>query len=549
MSAIAWRALFIFGIISSSHPFKIEFGYGTKDGKFELLQAAAVFSPTDEYCHEITNTLAPDEEVDFIRVQSNSPDDGEPADLVAFYASAEACRESGPMFISWFRRNYRLTQVAAPYWTILHLGGLEGDYTLGKTGYPQPRAWKNVFRPGISPEIGIVRLTRMKPGDTAMLFDEGWAVDPGGVIWEQTDDLDGETSRSGLLQDLDVNRIPQKNPSFQTKEADGTEIFLYPDGTGKILVPDGPVVDVRADGTSVARHEGPDGFIAEFNPRTGALIQDSLGRHLRLNPQELEDIEALDEAGVFKSREKFNQLMNELQSSLLSPNADGYDALQLNGDFVADLGNPLEQGEEQQRSRGFLPKAAKILKKIGSGLKGAYSWLRGSCKLRAKTSSPVLPRCTETDFFKENDFGPSSVRSPPADSSFDKESVPARRISRFQQDGNRVNRNGGEAIEASFGPGDQVIEEILESPYFSHNGNDFTFQEREDSRSSGGNVIQEPDEVKEYQNQNGDHPINMLNILNRAKGTSEFTFKGDIQTLGDIYEEDLEASLPDDEEN
>ncbi|KAK6503729.1 hypothetical protein TWF481_008733 [Arthrobotrys musiformis] len=553
-----WRNFLILSTFSVAHAFRIEFGYGATTGKFELLQAPAVYSPTDENCHQINNALAPDEGVDFITVQTTSPNDGAPAGIIAFYANNEACENSSPIYISWFKPDYKAVQAAAPYWTIIHLGSLQAGWTLGQMGYPEPKAWRNIPRRGISPEIGIVRRLKLKPGDTAMLFDEGWAVDSGGVVWDQAEPTE-ETADLQAFQAVAEN--PQRTPSFQTRQADGTEIFIYPDGSGKAVVPNGPVVDMRADRTSVAHQTGPDGFVAEFNPRTGALIQDSRGMNLRLNLEELEDIEALEAAGLFESPQLFNEVMSGLQSSLFSPNGENYDALaRLNGDFVVDLGGQTEQDDPQESDQSAQrnPKSKGLFKKIGSGIKNGYNWVRRRCKLRGRGSirSSVSPECAaDLEYMRENDFSPSPGSSPSGISDLDGFANGPRNYP-FDHDQGIGNPGADElSFKYAFSPvpdgtnGDEYItEENLESPYFARiKANDFTFRDTENSRGSNDpNMEQEVDEVIEAQNPVEEHPLGILNILNRKKDTSEFTFKGDeaIKTIDEIYEDEPVASYP-----
>ncbi|KAK6342484.1 hypothetical protein TWF718_007887 [Orbilia javanica] len=555
MREMLWRKVLAFGAFSVVQAFKIEFGYGTSTGEFELLQTPAVYSPTDDICHEITNALAPGEEADFIRVQSLSPNDGDPAGIIAFYSSDEACRESNPMYIAWFKSVQNSIQAIVPYWTIVHLGSLRGSWTLGRTGYPEPKAWKNIPRRGISPEIGIVRGVKLRPGDTTMLFDEGWGVDAGGVVWEPNNSNTGPT---GSQDSQNPNIVPGRTPSFQTKQTDGTEIFIYPDGSGKAIIPDGPVVDMRADGTSVAHQDGPDGFIAEFNPQTGALIQDSRGRNLHLNLEELEGIEALEAAGLFESPTIFNEVMSGLQSSLFSPSAEGYDGLsRLNGDFVADLGGRVEDDSPAEQLSRPKRKGKNIFQSIGSGVKNAYNWARRSCKFRSRKSarSPVVPECAaDIDFMRENDFSPFSIGSPAASvSDIGEQSANNLRGSLSQQGQTVETANGDEqSFKYSFSPvpagtEGEYTDENLDSPYFARRpGNEFTFRETEGSKGSE-DVGQEVDEIIQSPSPADGQPLGILDIFNRKKGISEFTFKGDqgIQTINDIYEEDPLGSYPD----
>ncbi|KAF3227813.1 hypothetical protein TWF191_003335 [Orbilia oligospora] len=528
-------------IIPNVYSFRIEFGTGSSPSKkFELLQPPAIYPPTDETCHEITTTLPPESSVDLIRVQSNRPNDGDPAGILAFYNNLEECKESNPMYISWFKPNTRSIQAASPYWTIIRLGELKGNWTLGKIGYPEPRAWRNIPQRGVSPEIGIVRRLKLKSGDVAMLFDEGWGVDTGGVVWEEGGQDERYLRPPQGLQNGNGG-LPQRTPSFQTQQPDGTEIFLYPDGSGKAVIPDGPVVDTRPDGTSVVHQDGPDGFIAEFNPRTGALVQDNEGRHIRLNLEELEELDALEAAGLFKSRTAFNEVMLGLQSSLFSPNSGAYDALsRLNpsgGFIVEDIGSPIEQDDSPQpRDSVSLPepnKGKNVLQKIGSALKKGYNWARGSCKLRSRKSlrSPVLPECAaDMEFMRENEFSP------------------------FNQGKTIETPNGAEqSFKHTFSPvpdgtdGD-FTEENLESPYFAQvPGNEFTFRDEENSRRSEDVGDQEPDEVLQFPNQVQDYSLGILNILNRKKDTSEFTFKGEqqgTQSVNEMHTEGPVASYP-----
>ncbi|KAK6331451.1 hypothetical protein TWF730_004533 [Orbilia blumenaviensis] len=550
MPLITWYQVPIFILISAVSAFKIEFGYGTKSGRFEVLQPPAVFSPTDNDCHDITNLLAPNENVDFVRVQNRSPGDGDPPGIIAFYASDEACRDSDPIYISWFKSTQNTIQAIAPYWTIVHMGSLEGDWTLGKTGYPEPKSWRNIPRRGISPEIGIVRATKLRPGDVVMLFDEGWAVDSGGVALEGNAREDSQTSQ--ILNDINI--VPPRKPSFQTKEEDRTEIVLYPDGTGKIFMPDGPVVDIRADGTSVAHQDGPDGFVAEFNPQTGALVQDNNGRNIHLDLEDLEGIQALEAAGIFDSPTRFNEIMSGLQSSLFTPNADRYDALsQINGDFVADLGSPTDQNNSKATQAPF-PKVKRLVNTIGSQIKAGYNWVRNTCKRRARGSirstSPVSPHCTNADIMTEDGHSPFPTNNPSIGSVGRAQSGRGQqvfKVTRFQQDESSSvsSPSGGEMTpKESFVPSDN--DEILESPYFARiDGNDFTFQDDGDEAAHDG-ILQQNVDMEEFQGQINNYPMGILNILNRKKGTSEFTFKGDMgtQTMEDIYEGDPAASLP-----
>ncbi|KAF3081526.1 hypothetical protein TWF103_003701 [Orbilia oligospora] len=563
-----WHNLLLPLLLLTSSPvysFRIEFGTGSSPSKkFELLQPPAIYPPTDETCHEITTTLSPGSGLDLIRVQSNRPNDGDPAGILAFYNNLEECQESNPMYISWFKPNTRSIQAASPYWTIIRLGELKGDWTLGRTGYPEPRAWRNIPQRGVSPEIGVVRRLKLKSGDVAMLFDEGWGVDAGGVVWEAGDEDERSLRPPQGLQNIN-GVLSQRKPSYQTQQSDGTEIFVYPDGSRKAVIPDGPVVDTRPDGTATIHQDGPDGFIAEYNPRTGALVQDNEGRHIRLNLEELEELDALEAAGVFKSRTAFNEAMLDLQSSLFSPNSGAYDALsRLNpsGDFVAeDIGSPMEQDDSPQpRDSVSLPelnKGKKFLQKIGSALKKAYNWARRSCKLRPRKSlrSPVLPECAaDMEFMRENEFSPFSLGSPSASASYLGDQPNGQRLSRFNQGKTIETPNGAEqSFKHTFSPvpdgtdGD-FTEENLESPYFAQvPGNEFTFRDEENSRRSEDVGDQEPDEVLQFPNQVQDYSLGILNILNRKKDTSEFTFKGEqqgTQSANEIYTEGTVASYP-----
>ncbi|KAF3257426.1 hypothetical protein TWF128_004986 [Orbilia oligospora] len=495
--------------ISPVYSFRIEFGTGSSPSKeFELLQPPAIYPPTDETCHEITTTLSPESGLDLIRVQSNRPNDGDPAGILAFYNNLEECKESNPMYISWFKPNTRSIQAASPYWTIIRLGELKGSWTLGKTGYPEPRAWRNIPQRGVSPEIGIVRRLKLKSGDVAMLFDEGWGVDAGGVVWEAGDEDELSLRPPQGLQNIN-GVLPQRKPSYQTQQSDGTEIFVYPDGSRKAVIPDGPVVDTRPDGTATIHQDGPDGFIAEYNPRTGALVQDNEGGHIRLNLEELEELDALEAAGVFKSRTAFNEAMLDLQSSLFSPNSGAYDALsRLNpsGDFVAeDIGGPMEQDDSPQ------PRDSVSLPELNKG-------------------------------------------SPSASASYLGDQPNGQRLSRFNQGKTIETPNGAEqSFKHTFSPvpdgtdGD-FTEENLESPYFAQvPGNEFTFRDEENSRRSEDVGDQEPDEVLQFPNQVQDYSLGILNILNRKKDTSEFTFKGEqqgTQSANEMYTEGPVASYP-----
>ncbi|KAK6518631.1 hypothetical protein TWF506_005766 [Arthrobotrys conoides] len=566
--------LFSLLLTTPTSAFKIAFGYASSTGSFKLLEPPTTLPPTDENCHEITNTLAPpnsSENVDFIRVQSQ-PSEGEPAGIIAFYKTLEECISSNPMYIPHFKQNYRGIQAATPYWTIMHLGELKGGWNLGRTGYPAPRAWKNIPKRGVSPEIGIVRRVGLKQGDVAMLFDEGWAVDVGGVARE----AGGLEKQTAEMQELkSVNGFPQKTPSSYRKEEDGTEVFLYPDGSGKAVVPDGSVIETRPDGTSVAHQDGPDGFIAEFNPQTGALIQDNEGTTLRLNPTDVAVLEALDEAGAFESPTALREIMSGRHSSLFSPNAAGaYEALarlHANGDFVADFATRTEQDDSPPRNADSdavaLPdlkvKGKNIFQKIGSAAKRAYDWARGSCKLRGRQSSrsPVLPECAaDIDLMRENEFSPFSLGSPSASASYLGEGLGnGQRLSRFHQGRTVETPNGDEqSFKHTFSPvpdatdGD-FTEENLESPYFAKidmHGNEFTFRDEENSRGSEDVADQGPDEIIQLPGQFQDYSLGILNVLNRKKDTSEFTFKPEqgmgtqTQTMGDVYTEGAVPSYP-----